>query len=172
MIVLRGKARWSLILFALFVMIASGMASTLMIQRLDMGIADMRRQVAEDDVLIRSLWQGVLQDENKTHLMVMYALLSDGDERADAKALYAAYADFLKLNVGQEVSLKALPSVLRARESKTFDKINRIDDTYLQKQSREAEIGILSYRKSLIVNIALFLQLFSLAIITIVRDLK
>ncbi|MGH1375048.1 MAG: hypothetical protein ACRBCK_01765 [Alphaproteobacteria bacterium] len=172
MLILPGKIRWSFILLALFLMIISAMVSTLMIQKLDSGITEMRKQASEDGLLIQSLWQNILQDENKSHLMVMYALLAEGDSRPDANALRAAYIDFLKLGAEQELSLKTLPDVLQKRETQIFQKIERIDETYLQKQDNERAIEVLSQRKSFIMNIALFFQLFSLAVITIVRDLK
>lgn len=173
MIILPPKIRWTIIISALITMIISGMISAQALQSHNQKISTLKVDILNKKSVIQSLWQNILVDEHKAHLFVLYTLLHNEQDNANAlDALNNAYQKFTFPAQRNNITLETLPSYLNNLHATKTGTINKIDDLYLEQQKLEDTITSQTQHHTMLMNIALFIQLLSLAIITIARDLK
>lgn len=166
------KARWTIIIMALFAMMTSAMMAANIVRKSDGLITTIQKEISSHENIITSLWQNALAEENKAHHVVLYALITHQQNNPDIADLDKDYKKFSSLGFEQPLSLKEVPALLNTIDTEKQNTIDNINDRFLEKQKLEQEITLLAQKNTTLWNIAMFIQLLSLAIITIVRDLK
>lgn len=172
MLVLPPKIRWSLILLVLLTMISSALISARMVDQNDRAIASFQKDVDRHNELIRALWQDTSLQENRLHMLVLYTTLAQNREDKTLQGIAEKYALYVRPGMKKPLSMQALPGFLDEVSAKKKQIIERIDDLFIAKLDWEEEISERSRRGALYTSLALFIQLLSVAMITIVRDLR
>ena len=170
--VLKTKIKWLIILIALISMITSAMMAANITQKSDRQITSIKSNISKNETLITSLWQNVLDKENKAHNLVVYTLLSQGRDNPDLAPINDHYKQSFANQGDVQISIQDLPQILQKIDSEKETVVERVNTLFLEKQSLENEMTILTQKNAAYWNIAMFIQLLSLAVITIVRTLK
>ncbi len=172
MLVLQPKIRWSLIVGALCIMAGSAFVSAQFVQKNDRIITALHTKVERQNELIRTLWQDTAIQENRMHMLALYTALAHSTNDPILNIVAEHYAQNLFPQSKTPISAQKIPTFINQIEARKERVINRIDDLYIEKIAWEEQIAQRSQYNVLYVSLALFMQLLSVAMITIVRDLK
>lgn len=166
------RIRWIITIISFFVMISSAVLLSRHAQQYDRQISELNADLSKNNFLMRSLWEEVLRGENKAHSTILYTLLRSLNQTEDLAALDQSYARFSTFEEEKPLSLDRLPVYLENVDKHTQQAINKIDALYIENLSLEKEMQQATQHRSFTVNIALFIQLFCLALITIFKDMR
>lgn len=172
MIILPSKLRWIIIASALFMMVISVSVSAKLVHKNDNTINTLRSEVGQKNELMRSLWQNTNRRETQLQMLALYTALS---HNSNEKALNDFTQNFAKLaspKTTTPIDINALPALLAELKTAQDNTISRIDDIFIEKLEKEEEISRLTQKNLLYMSLAMFAQLLSVALITVVRDLK
>ncbi len=157
---------------ALFFMIISIMISTTMVRKNDLQITQLKGDVAKSEELIRSLWQTSTLQENRLNMIAIHAAITENTQNPALLEFLKHYLTMIQPGEKTPLGTNQLPQLLEDLKAKQDRAIERIDETFVSKIGKEERISALQQKNLLYMSIALFAQLLSVAVITIVRDMK
>lgn len=157
---------------ALFFMIVSIMTSTTLVRKNDLQITHLKGEVAKNEELIRSLWQTSTLQETRLNMIALHAALTENTQNPALLEFLKNYLVMIQPGEKTPLGTNQLPQLLNDLKGKQDRAIERIDETFVAKIEKEERISALQQKNLLYMSIALFAQLLSVAVITIVRDMK
>lgn len=165
-------AAWVLVLTGLVLNILAILLSSIVLDKLSSDKAQLSEQKAENLYSIQLAWNGVETLERKREALLLHLQLAS--QAPLSKSLDEALRGQLAIWVGDDivahVTPEHLPALMVQINAAQRHQRERIDDFYLQNLSLNERTLQLEERIAFYKNIALFLQIFGLALI-LARDL-
>lgn len=158
------KSRRLLVAIALIAMVAAGLVSFFLVKEQEAEI----RALTQSNMLIenkmQSHWQTINGDETRAHTSVLVWLLtrSDKEQHAELKTFF---------NIEETQSSQSLAQLLSEQVKSKQIKLDSINDLYIEKLAIQEQIIDLTQRNERYVLIAFCLQMISLVLIIITRDM-
>ena len=163
--------RWLLITMGLMLIIASAATSYFLIKKNDITIASLKSEAMEADSTIREAWEDANRMEQQVNTAIMMDLLAQQPGQSqDTVRLSSLYQSRLlpqPLKAGQSLR-EALLAAADASRAKAVETVN---DYYLRRQEAEEYAMVLQQQNQRYGQIAFFLQILGLALVTIARHL-
>lgn len=172
MIYLDNKPRWTIIISSLIFMALSAMFSAHAVHKNDNKINTLNRKIAQQNDIITSLWKNTETAENRLQMVALYSAIARNHNDSALKKFADQYADYITPKSQQKASSKDMSEILNELNTIRNQSLERINEIFLENLRWEENIAKLKQKNTFFVNFALFIQLLSVAIITITRDLK
>jgi hypothetical protein len=155
-----------LTIMAIAMMLCSSLISFFVVQQDDRHISDLKREAEKAEQDIRATWDTMLARERRADMAVIVSLLADNASPAagELKAYYRARA-------GIEKQGAPLMDVLKASDGERDRSVDAINTVYEKHLDMQGEITRLEERNKLIANLAFFLQLVSLVLVILTREM-
>lgn len=160
--------RRSLVIMAIVLMVVSGLMSHFIVLANDRHIVQLRHSKQQAEETIRNLWENASQAERNADAAVMVALLArtEGGEAMLLRQYYMSRA-----GEGMEQTAQPLLDMLRRNDATHQQVVDRINDTYISVANTEGDIDTLEQHNETIAHFAFFLQLLSLMLILLTREI-
>lgn len=155
-----------LILFiAITMMVVSALISYFLVMRNNPTLAMLKMQAQDKQALIRDVWNNIGRKESVANTLILLTVLSnkDNSEAVKVKQHYLEEFPEVPKNAG---ALAMLTAVERAKTS-DIDYINTI---YLEQTTLQNNIAEIERHQKQYADIAFFLQILSLVLIIVRRD--
>lgn len=157
--------RFSIVIFSILLMICSAVVSYSLVRKNDDEIANLQSEIKNKQETINNLWQSSLNHEAKIDNAILISLLSKNHKK-DYSKIIKHYTE------SEDDSIDGLVKSLdQVREDKE-NIIKLINNLYDEKIIAENEITKKSQKNKSYTIIAIFLQLLSVVLITLTRDLN
>src|SRR3989338_10806216 len=157
------KIRFIIVIFSILLMICSAVISYSLVRKNDDKIANLQSEIKKKQEAIDNIWQSSLNHEAKINNAILISLLSKNHKK-DYSKIIKYYTE------SQNNSIDGLAKSLNQMQENKENIIKIIDNLYDEKIAAENEITKKSGENKFYTAIAIFLQLLSVALITITRD--
>ncbi|MGR5168552.1 DNA mismatch repair protein [Vibrio astriarenae] len=162
---------WVLVLIGLVLNILAILVSSVLVESYNQRIGALSAQEAQNQYAIQLDWNGVETLERKREALLLHSHLSRSVELPQqTQAALIAQLQLWTALKENDLSLQMLPSAMMAIDNAQQGYRERIDTHYLNNLEIAEQIDALQDKVAHYRNIALFLQIFGLALI-IARDL-
>lgn len=151
---------------ALSMMVSSAMISYFFVRQNEPWIASLRMEAQNKQALIRDVWNTIVKSESRADIAILLSVLplKDGTDIQAIKKKYLV--DFPELT---ETS-NAL-DIIKAAKNETTQSGEYIDNLYLEQVTIQNKISEIESKNKLYSDIAFFLQILSLVLIILRKDL-
>lgn len=145
--------------------LSSGVMNYYWVIPLDKQIAKDRQEISAKQALIKDVWENITYKESKADVAILILALAKED-KDNAQKISAYYLSLL--NLPQDL---ALIEVVKALENEKKNKVDYINRLYDEQVKLSSQILSLETAKKHYADIAFFLQILSLILIIIKKDM-
>jgi hypothetical protein len=151
---------------AIGMIVTSGILQYFIIIPSDHKISEYRQAIVDNQTLIRDLWNSFSINENKVNAALTISALTtkDNSEAQKVRDYYLLAFSSLSRNAQIQDIIKAMDK----ERNDTIDYINRI---YAKQSDIQEEIAVLDMSKKRLADVAFFLQMISLMLVIIKKDI-
>jgi hypothetical protein len=147
-------------------MVVSALLNYAYVLSSDHDVSRLKMDVQNNQALIRDVWNSVLRREAKVDVVVLLKLLQTVNKPETAEIINHYLKEYSEIpNKGNAVQI-----LLASDKSKAND-LDYIDSLYLEQVKNQVVIDRIESEKKIYVSIAFFMQIFSLLLIIVRRDM-
>lgn len=165
--IISSKFLNKLVLFiALSMMVSSAMISYFFVRQNEPQINFLRTEVQAKQALIRDVWNNIVKKESRADIAILLSVLTvrDGTNIQAIKRNYLI--DFPELN-----EQSSTEDIIKEVKKETMRNGEYIDNLYLEQAAIQDKISRIEHSSKLFSDAAFFLQILSLILIILRRDL-
>lgn len=152
--------------FAIFMMILSAWLNYFYVLRLNPEIAGYKMSVEDKRNLIRDIWNNVIRRESKIDVVILLKLLQSQNNEETNKVINHYLNEYSE--IPKNVALSEM--LLALDQSKKTD-LDYVDSIYLEQVAIQNKVNELEEKQKTYVNLAFFMQILSLLLIILRRDI-
>ena len=162
-----GRLHRQLILFtAITLMISSALISYFLVKESNAEILILKNEVQAKQSLIRDVWNNTIRKNNKVDVALLASLLGDKNNNDLAKI-----RDYYLSSLSDLAKNADITEILKAAEQQQNTAIEFINDLYIEQTGIQNKVSKLERESKLYSDIAFFLQILSLILIVLNRDI-
>lgn len=154
------------LVLALSMMVSSAMISYFFVRQNEPRLASLRIEAQNKQALIRDVWNNIVTKESRADIAILLSVLPLKDG-ADIQAIKRNYLfDFPELT-----ETSSALDIIKAAKKETTQSGEYIDNLYLEQVTVQNKISEIESKNKLYSDIAFFLQILSLVLIILRKDL-
>lgn len=155
-----------ILFFAITMMVGSALISYFLTRQNDLQISSLNMEMENKQNLIRDVWNNIGKKESRADIAVLVLMFSDRENK-DIAELREYYLSEFSVNKTNATVLDILKTVADEKKSG----IEYINDLYFEETVIKNKISNIEQSNKLYSNIAFFLQIFSLLLVIVKKDM-
>ncbi len=151
---------------AIIMMASSALLNYFYVLSNDPKVSALKMSVQDKQSLVRDVWNNVVRRENKIDIIFLLKLLQNKNYNETAEVIYHYLNDYPEIPKNATII-----EILSALDNSKKSDLNTIDNLYFEQVTMQNKISELETEQKKYANIAFFMQIFSLLLIVVRRDM-